>query len=192
MRKRRSTRKTAILAILVAVIGLSIGFAALNATLKITANTTLKGTNWSIIFQNVGSAEIVGDAREAAPAQIDENKTGLTLNVEFGPAPPETTMISYTFEVNNAGNVDAELFEDPTIDLGTLDGKVTATLFDITDSGNEQVTAGAKLAVGETRQYRIILQCVEATNETISTDDVSGEITVEFAYVQDTTGSGID
>lgn len=192
MRKRRGTRKTAILAILVAVIGLSIGFAALNATLKITANTTLKGTNWSIIFQNVGSAEIVGDAREAAPAQIDENKTGLTLNVEFGPAPPETTMISYTFEVNNAGNVDAELFEDPTIDLGTLDGKVTATLFDITDSGNEQVTAGAKLAVGETRQYRIILQCVEATNETISTDDVSGEITVEFAYVQDTTGSGID
>ena len=192
MRKRRGTRKTAILAILIAVIGLSIGFAALNATLKITANTTLKGTNWSIIFQNVGSAEIVGDAREAAPAQIDENKTGLTLNVEFGPAPPETTMISYTFEVNNAGNVDAELFEDPTIDLGTLDGKVTATLFDITDSGNEQVTSGAKLAVGETRQYRIILQCVEATNETISTDDVSGEITVEFAYVQDTTGSGID
>lgn len=192
MRKRRGTRKTAILAILIAVIGLSIGFAALNATLKITANTTLKGTNWSIIFQNIGSAEIVGDAREAAPAQIDENKTGLTLNVEFGPAPTETTMISYTFEVNNAGNVDAELFEDPTIDLGTLDGKVTATLFDITDSGNEQVTSGAKLAVGETRQYRIILQCVEATNETISTDDVSGEITVEFAYVQDTTGSGID
>lgn len=192
MRKRRGTRKTAILAILIAVIGLSIGFAALNATLKITANTTLKGTNWSIIFQNVGSAEIVGDAREAAPAQIDENKTGLTLNVEFGPAPTETTMISYTFEVNNAGNVDAELFEDPTIDLGTLDGKVTATLFDITDSGNEQVTSGAKLAVGETRQYRIIFQCVEATNETISTDDVSGEITVEFAYVQDTTGSGID
>ena len=192
MRKRRGTRKTAILAILIAVIGLSIGFAALNATLKITANTTLKGTNWSIIFQNVGSAEIVGDAREAAPAQIDENKTGLTLNVAFGPAPTETTMISYTFEVNNAGNVDAELFEDPTIDLGTLDGKVTATLFDITDSGNEQVTSGAKLAVGETRQYRIILQCVEATNESISTDDVSGEITVEFAYVQDTTGSGID
>ena len=80
--------KTAILAILVAVIGLSIGFAALNATLKITANTTLKGTNWSIIFQNVGSAEIVGDAREAASAQIDENKTEFTINVEFRLASP--------------------------------------------------------------------------------------------------------
>lgn len=62
--------KTAILAILVAVIGLSIGFAALNATLKITDNTTLKGTNWSIPFQNVGSAEIVRAAKKASLTQI--------------------------------------------------------------------------------------------------------------------------
>ena len=80
--------KTAILAILVAVIGLSIGFAALNATLKITANTTLKGTNWSIIFQNVGSAEIVRAAKKASLTQIEESKTEFTINVEFRLASP--------------------------------------------------------------------------------------------------------
>ena len=80
--------KTAILAILVAVIGLSIGFAALNATLKITDNTTLKGTNWSIIFQNVGSAEIVRAAKKASLTQIEESKTEFTINVEFRFASP--------------------------------------------------------------------------------------------------------
>ena len=80
--------KTAILAILVAVIGLSIGFAALNATLKITDNTTLKGTNWSIIFQNVGSAEIVRAAKKASLTQIEESITEFTINVEFRLASP--------------------------------------------------------------------------------------------------------
>ena len=79
--------KTAILAILVAVIGLSIGL-VLNATLKITANTTLKGTNWSIIFQNVGSAEIVRAAKKASLTQIEESKTEFTINVEFRLASP--------------------------------------------------------------------------------------------------------
>lgn len=79
--------KTAILAILVAVIGLSIGL-VLNATLKITDNTTLKGTNWSIIFQNVGSAEIVRAAKKASLTQIEESKTEFTINVEFRLASP--------------------------------------------------------------------------------------------------------
>lgn len=79
--------KTAILAILVAVIGLSIGL-VLNATLKITANTTLKGTNWSIIFQNVGSAEIVRAAKKTSLTQIEESKTEFTINVEFRLASP--------------------------------------------------------------------------------------------------------
>ena len=79
--------KTAILAILIAVIGFRIGL-VLNATLKITANTTLKGTNWSIIFQNVGSAEIVRAAKKASLTQIEESKTEFTINVEFRLASP--------------------------------------------------------------------------------------------------------
>lgn len=92
--KRRGTRKTTILAILIAVIGFRIGL-VLNATLKITANTTLKGTNWSIPFQNVGSAEIVRATKKASLTQIEESKTEFTINVEFRLASPVANNIWY-------------------------------------------------------------------------------------------------
>lgn len=93
--------KTAILAILVAVIGLSIGFTALNATLKITANTTLKGTNWSIPFQNVGSAEIVRAAKKASLTQI--------VRYEFEDHEEETkTTLLETMLINEGDLTDIE------------------------------------------------------------------------------------
>lgn len=190
MKKRRGTRNIAIIAILVAVIGLSIGFATLNATLKITSNTTVKGAKWAIEFQNLSSAQIMGDVKETVPAQIDESKTGITMSLEFGAAPITDANIGYTFEVHNAGTVDAKLLGDPAIDLGDLDGKLEVTIKDITSgTPGENVTEGTPIGAGETKKYALSIKYPEAQNDTLVEEDKTADITIEFNFVQDTVGS---
>lgn len=98
----------AIAALAIALIG-SIGtaVAAFSQDLKINGSATVKGTSWDIHFDNLKTVALIGDAEEEATPSIDGASTTIgdyKVNLQ---TPGDSA--EYTFDVVNAGNIDAEI-----------------------------------------------------------------------------------
>lgn len=155
---------------------LSIAYATISTTLKITGGLTVKAHDWDIHFENLerdnitqsNSAEIVSDA-------IIESDTTIIsgLSVKFK-KPGDS--ISYTFDVTNAGGIDAKI---STISIGTpscgLQANVcndivyTLKYADGTNIGIDDV-----LDAGQTRKLRLTISYKSSSTQTI-TEDVNVE-----------------
>lgn len=104
---KTNTVKTLIVsAIIVAVGGLTLGYAAL--TQQLTVNTSAKvqnsATSWKIVFQNKSTATVTGDAVAGTLTLTD---TTVDLSGVVLKAPGDS--VSYTFEVANNGEIDAKI-----------------------------------------------------------------------------------
>lgn len=181
MEKDRGFRVLAIVAICIAVVGLSIGYAALQTTLKIDTTANVKGATWKVEFANLGTPTLTGKAAVATPAAISAYNsvanTQITINVNlFQPG----DSVVYTFDVTNAGTIDAKLSAIPTItgivesdpitySLTYADGTAIAA----NDTLNSTVTKNLKLTV----TYKSTVTEVPAT-------DTPYTISATMLYVQ--------
>ena len=105
MEKDRKFRALAIAAICIAVVGVSVAYAALAATLNINGTATVDTSNsWNVKFVNASSmtnkANIVVDGPSITSDQLVEWEATFT-------APGQ--QISFTVDVQNAGSIDAVL-----------------------------------------------------------------------------------
>lgn len=108
-RTKENTRISILVALFVSCIGLSVGYAALSQTLKIEGTASVAKASWKIVFQNLSSASLTGDATEVVSPKISDDGTTLgTYNVEFK-TPGDS--VTYTFDVANLGTFDATLSE---------------------------------------------------------------------------------
>lgn len=144
MEKNGKTKNIVLAVLLVAVVTLSIAYAALSATLTINGQATVKaGTAWNVHFQEKSGQDAICTASsksgESATAEI---KTPGTLNAD-GTSFSGLTVdfkkpgdkVVCTWEVTNAGSINAKL-TDVTIgtptstDTGwsTISDKITYTL----------------------------------------------------------------
>ena len=118
MEKRQSTKIIAIVALVVAVVGLSVGFAAYSSTLNITsnANVQVSGNEWNVGFADTSS--VMADL--ATPTTITSTGavTQGTLNMlKYTLSQGTAATISsasgssatYTFKIKNAGSIAATL-----------------------------------------------------------------------------------
>lgn len=122
MEKDRGTRTLAVIALLVAVVGMTIGFAAFSTTLTIEGTGTVKASKFSVIFENLMPAVATGTAKEASGGTptIQPGSTVIrNYNVELT-TPGDS--ISYTFDIANRGTYDA------TITGITMAGRDSETL----------------------------------------------------------------
>ena len=113
MEKDRGFKIMAVIALLVAVTGLSFAYAAYSSALKISGSGVVSKTQWDIHFANLGKALTVGKGvNTTAPTLEATTVSGFkaTLN-----APGDS--VAYTFDVVNAGTLPANL---STFTLGTL------------------------------------------------------------------------
>ena len=111
--KRKQVMNIVMLCFALAIMFISIGYAALKANLTITGKATVSG-NWKVIFENLGEPTTVGnpDIKE-----VDLSATEFKLNVElFKPL----DAVTYTFDVRNAGTIDAEVVTVVFPDLAAL------------------------------------------------------------------------
>ena len=85
MERKDSTRIIAIIAVVVAVIGLSVGFAAFSNTLTIksSANVTPSATDFDVNFSNSNTAEQAGDVTGVGT----NNATGDTATIDNTDSP---------------------------------------------------------------------------------------------------------
>ena len=78
MRDNKSS-KVALVALIVAIVGLTVAFAALSSNLTINGNAKLDPINWNIYFDNISGVDLSGEAAIVNNPEIDSNdKTKIT------------------------------------------------------------------------------------------------------------------
>lgn len=117
MEKERGFRIIAVIALMVAVVGLTIGYAAYSSTLKINGTANVDPSSWNVKFVyktgNSLTATLTGGAVMSTEATLtDTQVSGFNVTLK---APGDSA--TYTFAVKNAGSLAAKL---STFTMGTL------------------------------------------------------------------------
>lgn len=112
MEKDRKFRALAIAAICVAIVGVSVAYAALSATLSITGTATVSTENawkveWSAVTEITKSSAVTLKEGVTKPT-ITAGNQGITWEATFG-APKAT--LSFTATFKNSGTIPAKLQE---------------------------------------------------------------------------------
>ncbi len=120
MEKEKSGRIIAIVALVIAVIGLSVGFAAFSTNLNIgtAARLTPSGTNWNVGFSidgtNIESTSTAGTKaanEQGNPGVIDVTKYTIGQNTNATLSATAGSSVSYSLNILNKGTLTAYLAE---------------------------------------------------------------------------------
>lgn len=103
MEKDRGIKTLSVIALIIAVIGLSIAFAALSTTLIIDGATKLDSASWDIHFENLSAPTITGNAKELKRPTLS---TTSIIGYEVALTKPGDS-VTYEFDVKNAGSINA-------------------------------------------------------------------------------------
>lgn len=107
MERERGFKIIAIIALVVAIAGLTIGYAAYTETLKIDGAANVDPSSWSIYFKTDGDFKGIttGNATvNKEPTLESTTISGFDVTLK---APGDS--VTYTFDVKNAGNLSAKL-----------------------------------------------------------------------------------
>ncbi len=105
--KNKNYKIVLIVALIVAAVAITIGYASFSETLTITGDATVNHSAWIIKFKNLSDASLTGTAEEIAHPEVSTDGTTLSsYNVKFT-TPGDT--VTYTFDVANEGTFNAKL-----------------------------------------------------------------------------------
>lgn len=177
MERDNGFRAIAIIALVIAVAGLSIGYASLNRELTINGTATKEVANWDVHFENLSAATLVGTASEKAAASL----TATNVTVDVSVVKPGDS-VSYTFDVKNAGGIDAKLRALPIIaGLDTAAANdITVTL---THGDGTELSANETLAAGGTQPMKLTVT-FDAEAEAVAAEAVPLTISTSLFYIQ--------
>ena len=106
MEKQRRIKMLSLSAVLVAVLGLTVAFAALSTTLNIKGSAYLDAAKWGIKFQNLSEPSIVGEASDAKTAKIEKDVSINDIKVTLS-KPGDS--VTYTVDLVNDGDINAKI-----------------------------------------------------------------------------------
>lgn len=161
MEKERGAKIIAIVALLIAVVGLTVGYAAYSTTLTIDGTANVDPASWDIHFANLGTVAKTGNAVEnTAPTLAATTISGFDVTLK---APGDS--VTYTFDVTNAGTLNATLttFTQGTLTCAPASGS-SATQEEATNICNELqytitgVTQGEALNATATKNLTLKLE----------------------------------
>ena len=172
MERQKSGKIIAVIALVVGVVGLSLGFAAFSTTLNITssADVPIDESVWEVGFSTVNSGITAGTVTGTTTGSITGDTTG-TINlsqfvISQNAVPTLHTTndskVEYDFYIVNDGQLDAYL---NSVTMGTLSCAYATNGSRTTDDGHTTITSttgetisstdcnalfGAKLTIGST------------------------------------------
>ena len=148
-----------ILLLAVAVVGMSIGFAALQSQLTINGNATFQGAKWEVIWDNNTLQET--DDKDLGTVVINNNNLNIDYDVNMTPDS------AYGFTVNVKNN-------------GTFTAKLTGIVFDGKSPADVNTTYGSKL--GYVFTYDNTAYTSNATPNVTIAPNESKTVTVRLTY----------
>lgn len=93
-------------ALILSIVGISIGFAAMSQNLTISGSAEVVPATWKIKFANLSSPSIAGDAEVTTPPTIQGDTHIGNFAVKLT-APGDS--VTYTFDAVNDGTIDAKV-----------------------------------------------------------------------------------
>jgi len=112
MEKERKIKSLSLIALVVAVLGLTVAFASLSQTLTINGTAKVDSAKWDIHFENLSFGTVTGDATIITEPTIKDSSNGKKSTV-IGDYDVTLTSpgdsVTYTFDVTNNGTIDAML-----------------------------------------------------------------------------------
>ena len=186
MEKERKIKIISLCALLVAVLGLTVAFAALSQTLTINGNATVDTASWDIHFEKTSGKET---EVEGAATFTEPTLSGTAIENFSATLTKPGDSVTYYFDIVNKGTVDA-VVSSSTINnnylyclgstqsssnwekckvwdfdnngtLNVADSSVFYTLFDYNiyyvDSG-KKLTSRDTLNAGETKHMKLVIE----------------------------------
>ena len=123
MEKERKVKKLALVAVIVAVLGMTIAFAALSQTLTINGTANMEESYWEIYFGNISEPIKIGSAKTDYPGGKNGQKTAIVSDDRTEISDIRAILkkpgdeVRYTTSIINSGTIDAEIasIEMPTL-----------------------------------------------------------------------------
>lgn len=188
MEKERKIKTLSLVALVVAVLGLTVAFAALSTQLTIDGTASVSKASWDVHFENLsdptknGGASVgVGDGKG-----IQTDTTTIELPDLTFTKPGDT--VTYTFDVVNRGTIDAKVTTPPTInnellsitasavdaDKNAADKKMVEDNFvwSLTYADDTEIAEGNELLNKGTRQMKLTVGYSDKATK-VPSDDVS-------------------
>ena len=144
------------LALLLSVVGISIGFASLSQNLEIEGTAEVVPASWDIKFKNLSAAVESGTADELSAPSLSTTSTKISgFDVQL--AKPGDS-VTYKFKIANDGDINAVLSDmqvaTPTFtgtgDTASADEAIVAAAFEYTLEYDNGASAPSAISVNDT------------------------------------------
>ena len=189
MERNRKIKTLSLVALIVAVLGLGVAFAALSSQLTINGSAKAQGGSWNIHFAKTLDmpTQTTGNASFTEPTLSDTSILGFKATVT---KPGDS--VTYYFDIVNSGTVDA-LVEDYVFKTGYLecsgervsdhpeckqyefdsDGNVFAADYGVWNASikyglyytdnNKEIIAGDEIRAGETKHAKLVVEYLSSS-----------------------------
>lgn len=165
---KRVLQTITVLSLLVAVLGITVGFASMSRTLTINGSTDVKPANWSVHFTNLQPVVLTNAATETTAPTLSGNDTHMG-DYKVSLTKPGDKAVYYV-DVVNDGDIDAQLtsatIATPTITATSVENKTADEaavsnnlLYSVTYSDGTAITEGDELlAPNGTKTLKITIE----------------------------------
>ena len=194
MRTERSLKVMSVLALVVSVCALSVGFAVFSQNLTINGTADIETSKWDIHFENLSDVVINGEnASEVTKPTINSGTSIENFDIKFK---NHNSSATYTFDVKNAGTYDAKISdiivntptctgtgENAETDASNVCNNLTYTF---TYADGSAIGVNDTLTVGETKSLKLVLTYGQISDASLlPTDTVSvGNLEIALNYIQ--------
>lgn len=177
-KKGNSKKNLVIVAVLMLITGLTIGYAALSTTLNITGTANISTVGWDVHFANINVTS--GSVNATTAATINSATTAVNYAVTLS---NPGDYYEFTVDVVNGGTLNAKL-SDITLGGLTTDADVY-TNYTVTYSDGSTVQQGDTIAAGATKTLRVRVEFDKnITNSQLPSSATSLSLTVATTYIQ--------
>ena len=158
MEKQRRIKMLSLSAVIVAVLGLTVAFAALSTTLNINGTAYLDAAKWGIRFENLSSPTKIGSATTTGTAKIEETKSAEITGINVGLSTPGDKIV-YTVDLVNNGTINAKIDNIEKTQLTSEQQRYLT--FKVTDQNGYEIKQGDILSAGETKKLTITIEFIK-------------------------------
>lgn len=175
----KKTKKNLVIAfVLLLMIGISLGYAAISSNVNINGTTDINSNKWEIYFDNV--VETTGSVTATSAAAVQTDKTVVEFDIDLG---EPGDFYEFTVDVVNNGTLDAMVSE--VVKSGLSTEQAVYLSYDVTYEDGTAISKCDEIAAGATKTLKVRVEYrTDITAEQLPTTAQSLTLTFEADYVQ--------
>lgn len=175
----KKSKNALLLVVILAIVGIAVGYAALSQELVLTGTATVKGSSdWNVHFADETTTTPSEVGASNATISLDSNKLEGTFSATLEPG----GSVAYEVSIVNGGTIAAEA-QAPVVEVVGEANYAKCTVEEIGDTTSDLID-------DTVHTYKVTLSCdaVDSTDD-LPTSEVKETFKVKFNYVQKTSGT---